>query len=257
MQNLRLFEKPQRLYLNRSWSLRQRYSTLRAHYDWLCKAFSSDQIGQLYSGTGVRLATVAASASGPVELWLKYEGNFEREGELALSLRIGSGQTVVTLAFTVAPNDAGARQIFVGSIQSKKESNSLAVARMLTTTLHGLRPKPFLVAAVQTIAELAGASQVLAVSDEAHVFRGYRYFLKRHVENRHRVIASYDDLWAECGGQKREGGFYELPNSPSRRDPATIKSSKRAMYRRRYEMLDCVGQELRMKNIMWAAIASM
>jgi len=54
-----------------------------------------------------------------------------------------------------------------------------------------------------------------------------------------RVQIDYDELWANAGGTRHEqDGYWHLPARPERRDETEIKSQKRAMYRRRYAMLD-------------------
>lgn len=251
----RLFEKPQRLYLNRHWRAAHRHAVLCDHYDWLCRAFGAAQLEQLYREDGLRLATLDCALPQPVTLVLRYDAAFEREGELALSLRL-DGRTVVSLAFTIGRDALGRRQLLIGCVQSRDGADALAVARELTHALHGLRPKALLTAAAQALAAEAGMARVLAVADEAHVFRSARYLLKRRLIGRHRVLACYDTLWAECGGEPVRQGFYELPVQSARRDPAAIKPNKRAMYRRRYGLLDSISEQLRRFPAVWAGGAA-
>jgi len=65
-----------------------------------------------------------------------------------------------------------------------------------------------------------------------HIYQMWRY---RYREI-HRVQRSYDDLWQELGGIPQQG-WYRLPQKPVEYDLGAISSHKRAMYRRRQEML--------------------
>ena len=53
------------------------------------------------------------------------------------------------------------------------------------------------------------------------------------------LAANYDSIWLEHGAtpSARED-FFEIPMASSRKPLETIASKKRAMYRRRYELLD-------------------
>mgnify|MGYP001766041146 CR=1 FL=1 len=54
----------------------------------------------------------------------------------------------------------------------------------------------------------------------------------------------YDAFWRDYGGQPDGQGFYELPVAAPRREATEIPSHKRAQYRRRYQFMDEMRQEL-------------
>ena len=62
-------------------------------------------------------------------------------------------------------------------------------------------------------------------------------------KNKH-VVASYNEFWTESGGVVDAEGFYTLPVVPVPKDLAALKASKRQLYRRRYQMLDELGQKI-------------
>ena len=60
-----------------------------------------------------------------------------------------------------------------------------------------------------------------------------------------RVQINYDDLWANAGGTRNaQDGYWHLPALPARKNESEIKSQKRAMYRRRYAMLDEIAAQM-------------
>jgi uncharacterized protein VirK/YbjX len=58
------------------------------------------------------------------------------------------------------------------------------------------------------------------------------------------IKLSYDEIWTERGGCRTADGFFILSVAASRRAEEEIPAKKRAMYAKRYAMLDIVEAEL-------------
>jgi uncharacterized protein VirK/YbjX len=162
---------------------------------------------------------------------------FMREGELVLNLFQGDLR-VASIAFTLCCVD-GELCIFIGAVQGIhkgiESDKSLDIYRDLTKDFEGLRPRSFLIEAIKYLALNLGVKKIYAVGD------GYRHH--RHpyfgAEKAKELAADYDVIWMEHGATPSEReDFFEIPMTSSRKPLDTIPSKKRAMYRRRYELMD-------------------
>lgn len=81
--------------------------------------------------------------------------------------------------------------------------------------------------------------QIIAVSNETHIYRSLRY---RDKEGK--IHADYNAFWESVGGVCDAERHYRLPAQIARKEIAEIASKKRAEYRRRYEMLDAIQPQM-------------
>ena len=58
-----------------------------------------------------------------------------------------------------------------------------------------------------------------------------------------RLLFDYDAFWADNGGALKQNYWY-IPNTIERKSMDDIPSKKRSMYKKRYEMLDNIKQQL-------------
>jgi uncharacterized protein VirK/YbjX len=162
---------------------------------------------------------------------------FMREGELVLNL-FQDDLRIASIAFTLCIAE-GELCIFIGAVQGIhkgiESEKSLGIYRDLTKDFEGLRPRSFLIEVIKYIATNIGAEKIYAVGD------GYRHH--RHpyfgAHKAQELLADYDSIWLEHGAiPSRREDFFEIPLASSRKPLDAIASKKRAMYRRRYELLD-------------------
>lgn len=78
------------------------------------------------------------------------------------------------------------------------------------------------------------------MSNATHIYRSWRYRKKKEGK----LLADYDSFWLSLGGERRENGHFALPLTLPRKPMEEIASKKRAEYRRRYEMLDSLIQQM-------------
>ncbi|AWX15940.1 hypothetical protein CEP48_06995 [Mergibacter septicus] len=121
-------------------------------------------------------------------------------------------------------------EILLTSVQG---GGSKEEVRDLTKQLHGLRPMQLMVNIMQLFASHLGCTALYGIPQNLQV--KLRRFKRNH------VLFSYDDFWQEFAGKKQHNPirpFFILPLSATRKAFDEISSKKRAMYRRRYQMLD-------------------
>jgi uncharacterized protein VirK/YbjX len=108
----------------------------------------------------------------------------------------------------------------------------------LTKDFEGIRPRDFMLEALRMWAVKLGVRHIRAVSD-GHKISRHKYFADKKAPG-----LVYDDVWPERGGTRVDQTQYELPLGGSRRPVQDVAAKKRAMYRRRYEMLDAIEAAL-------------
>jgi uncharacterized protein VirK/YbjX len=162
-----------------------------------------------------------------------------REGPLVLSLWDGVDR-IFHLGFCLS-TEYGKRVAYIGSIQGRREvdmyNNRIDILncyRLFTKAASGMRPRDFLVEAFKMFCRAIGVVEIRAVSERNHPQRQLYSDVK----------LPYDKIWLERGGRCSGNGFYILPVSASRRADEDMPAKKRAMYAKRYAMLDIVEAEL-------------
>lgn len=221
-------------YISKSWSPKNKLSVLASHYEVVTK--SCPQLLLLGRSDSLLLSDLSEFAAD-CSLVLDRPFWFMREGELVLNL-FQRDLRIASIAFTLCRTDTELC-IFIGAVQGihkgVESELSLSIYRDLTKDFEGLRPRSFLIEVIKYIAINIGVEKIYAVGD------GYRHHRHPYF-GAHKALelaANYDVIWLEHGAipSERED-FFEIPMMLSRKPLDSIASKKRAMYRRRYELLD-------------------
>jgi uncharacterized protein VirK/YbjX len=218
-------------YLNAQWSLAERLQVVETHYALLQQA----RVLDFPLDASVVLLSLEHAEEG-LTLVLDKPIWFVNEGEVAINLFSGR-ERIYSLLFTLG-EDEGRRVAYVGALQGSGLLDAVERYRRLTRAAHGMRPRDLLFAAFRMLCLELGVDRILAVSDRANVSRS-GYF-----QAYDDVFASHDDTWVEHGGVLGEDGFFEIAPQLKMRKPDEIPSRKRAVYRRRYAMLERMREEL-------------
>lgn len=231
-----LLDKPLRPYRFSKSNSHERALMVEEHYHLLTSLFP-EVIEPLYLQGGITIGQFPVS---PYSVVLRYDGTFRREGELTISIINEHSLRLYSCAFSFSGSKEQL-ELVIGSVQGPEPSveNATDVVRAMTKELHGLRPKSLVVMLVMILAKIINAYQVLAVKKSAHVFQAKRYSKKQ----KSNLQSDYDELWSEFGSQELDANFVRLTQS-NRKLLEDIASKKRAMYRRRYEWLDVVEQNI-------------
>lgn len=219
-------------YVHRDWSVRQRVEALRTHYAfveqhaWLNLPLEGRQ----------RFARIDAACPG-LSLQFERPDWIENEGELAISL-FRDDVRLYQLSLLFAPV-RGEVAMVLGAIQGRHAEAINEVYVELTRQLHGCRPRDLLVHAALFIGEALGQPRVYAVSDACRHHRAAHWRSGLSVPT-----ADYDQVWRDRGGVLGADGLHAIDTAFRPRDLATVASKKRAMYRRRYEMLGALRDDI-------------
>lgn len=163
---------------------------------------------------------------------------FVREGQLVINL-FSLHERTYSLAFSLG-RENGEMVAYVGAIQGVHRDGVLDAYKELTKALYGMRPRDFLIEVFKMLAQSLGVVKILAVRDASRHHRS-RYFSEGKTEA---LRINYDDIWIERGGVLDSDDFYSLPLAVGLKDLDQVPSKKRAMYRRRYEILQDLAERI-------------
>jgi uncharacterized protein VirK/YbjX len=163
---------------------------------------------------------------------------FLREGQLVINL-FSKDVRLFSLAFSLGRHE-GEFTAFVGAVQGRDLEGIADEYRELTKAAHGMRPRDLLFELFRFLCAILSVEKILAVADE------HRHHRSDYFGAHEKVFSKdYNEMWLDRGGRRASPMFFALPLSASRRELDEISSKKRAMYRRRYELLDSIGQRMR------------
>jgi uncharacterized protein VirK/YbjX len=216
-------------YLNADWTAARKLGVISGHYALIQGEFP---FMRFMPSSGIVLAGVGEG----IAIRLDSSARFEHEGELALNLYRGDLR-LFSLAFTLGT--LGSQRIaYAGGLQGSSGPDSLETYRAMTHRMHGLRPRELLISAFRAFCRNLAVERILGISDRQRVCS------RPYFPTNGQVFSSYDSAWIENGARPRCDGFFELSSIDTRRTAAEAPSRKRALYRRRYAMVDTMSDQI-------------
>ena len=227
-----------RPYLAVNFSRHQVLDALRYHYTLLSEAMSSEELTTYLNTQALTLAQIEGKNGDTFTLELTMQINLDKEGDSTILMRNADGDVLAEMTFTLLDYQ-NQRTLFIGGLQGGKRDLPHEAIQNATKSCHGLFPKRLVMEAVCRFAERLHVDQILAVSNDVHIFRGERYQDKNK-----KILSDYDTFWEAVGGARDNEGYYHIPVAIARKDIAEIASKKRAEYRRRYELMDAIQSQM-------------
>ena len=150
------------------------------------------------------------------------------------------GGVITAVAFSLEEIEPDRWVCRIGCIQGHSKDDLYSV-KATQKLLQGLRPKSLVIFAVQELSRALGVTAIYGAGDSIQTYRGKHLI---HIPALHKIQFDYNAFWEESGGMPVSGGWYELPLTQFRRDIQEIKTNKRALYRRKYELMDLLSSEV-------------
>ena len=221
-------------YIHADWDFEQKVNAIAEHYRQVSRIAPKLDLSIHES---LLLASLEDIRPG-LRLVLDRAPWFMREGELVLNI-FAHDQRLFSVAFSLGLD--GERSVVrIGGLQGVRDANILDVYRELTKSLHGLRPRDFLLDALKSLCSTLGIKSILAIADANRQHR-HAYFGAGKLQH---LEGDYDEVWSEHGGVLSESGFFEFHSQIECRSIEDIPSKKRSMYRKRYEFLESLGARI-------------
>lgn len=229
-----------RPYLTVSFNRQQLLAALRYHYALLRNVMSAEEFNCYLNTPGLQLAQLEGKNGERYTLELTMMISMDKEGDSTILLRNDEGIPLAEITFTLCEYQ-GKRTLFIGGLQGAKPEIPHQAIQDATKACSGLFPKRLVLEAACRLANRLRVEQILAVSNETHIYRSLRYRDKDE-----KIHADYNAFWAAVGGECDKQHFYHIPAKIPRKDMAEIASKKRAEYRRRYLLLDTIEEQMSM-----------
>lgn len=226
--SLDILESP---YLAASWTVSERVGNFIEHIGETSRLGS---LGDFDPGLSIALLDLEYVTPG-LRVVLDKPAWMRREGTLSLSL-FREKTRLYSVSFACSGQDI--RTVIIGGIQGRSLPGITAVYHGLTKAAHGLRPRDLLVEILRGFSQQIRAERILAISDEE------RHHRAKYFSGKDYLSTNYNEIWAERGGWRRDRVFFELPVIMQRREVTAIPSRKRALYRKRYDLLDRIYADL-------------
>jgi len=238
----RLASKLQRPYVSSEWNDLVKFAALLGHYDTLPSLFSLETRRTIYQH-GLDLLRFQTRVGRRLLVRLSYADQFEKEGELTLSMcDATSGLALAAATFVLARRD-DTTALIIGGLQANPDPRTRELIHDVAKEMFGLRPKAFVFWAVQQCAAAWNVARIEAVCDAQHIYR--------HRHKRRAIHASYDQFWTECDGERQAGGGWVLPLQPRERSSAELKPSRRKQHEQRYAAFR--GLQPALADALWRA----
>lgn len=221
-------ERPINKYLHKAWSGKQKLLTASYTLNLIEKTFTSEAIEKMFSAKreGLTVANIELKSGDFAQLTLIYS-QYPREGDLTLHLRNETGDDIYLMSFSFGPEG----QLYVCSLQGPSTDQSVEQVRLITKQMHGMRPKNLLMSAVYAVAAYFKVTSIQGIANNSHI-------KSQHLKS------SYDTFWQECSATLTSDGWYQLPLQEPVRDIESVKSQRRAEFRRREALRDAMSQEI-------------
>ncbi len=237
-----MMERPETLgavlwpYQCHSWKIAERLNRIKGHYDAL---IAHDMRIDFSVNDAIRLFKLD-DIYPDLHIVLDQPIWFIREGQLVINLFVKNTR-IFSLAFSLYDEPSGLTA-YIGAMQGRNIEGLLDTYRDITKALHGMRPRDFLFELFRFFCLNSGIVKIYAVSDAKKHHRS-PYFGKSKIEE---VSLNYDEIWEERGGVKSNNDFYTFSVKHENKPLEEIASKKRSMYRKRYELLDQLSNEMKL-----------
>ena len=236
----RIYFKPFRVYMSTKWGKKERTKALLS-----CYAFIKQQpflTRVIQEEKPIKLAEFTMKYNGEKgQIYLGYNERFRKEGELVVSLHCDSYQEAICEASFVIDKENEEWVCRIGCVQGNKSAETENAIKELQKQMYALRPKALMIFIIQELSRQLGCSALYGVGSKIQA-HNKKHFI--HIEWLHKLSFSYDTLWKEADGSPDKDGWFKLPILMQRKSMEEIKSSKRSLYRSRYEMLDKIAAEI-------------
>lgn len=228
-------EQATRAFFYTGSTVRARIDLIKAHYDFLEKQLKPSDFVELGLDS---LREIWRSSDTDIawNAYLKFEPGQRKEGLLSVIMDV-DGTRLYQIVFWIDQRD-GVPTLVIGAMQGPNTEDAQDFVREMTKRAHRFRTKNLILYMVQAVARALGMQRILAVSNAG-------YYANNHIRRDRKLKTDFGAFWEEAGGWETEDKrFYELPLVFPRKTMEEVPTRKRAVYRRRFAMLDEIDREV-------------
>lgn len=226
-----VFEQPQRAFFYYRSTFEERLALIEAHFSFLTRKLREETLLSIYGDSSVLLWEGPKLDETPLLLHLYFEPGQRKEGMLSVILLL-ERKILYQIVFWIAPDKEDRPSMWIGAMQGPNMKDSREIVKRVTKLCHAYRTKNLILYAAQAVARSLGLARIFAVTNEG-------YYANNHLRTDRKLKTDFSDFWREVGGKETgDSRFYELPLVEPRKTMEEVPTRKRAVYRRRFAMLD-------------------
>jgi uncharacterized protein VirK/YbjX len=200
---------------------------LRSHFKFLERTHTAATVENIYNQTLCPIAIQAGSGNLAFEIGYHY--SVLKEGLLYLSIAM-NGIGLYRISFWFSEHN-GLPTLCIGALQGGQDT--LEANHAFTKEFWGLRPQNMALNVLRWYAQTAGIKQIYTFPKDS--------LLSRRISGQ----TDLDQFWLEQGAMPVEQTpFIQLHLDAPRKDLSDVPTRKRSAYRKRYEFLDNLRNQL-------------
>ena len=232
-----VYEQPTRAFFYNKSTFDERARIVEQHMLFLCGKLRADVLFPLYQRVSVPLWQGIMCMGEQMTAALFFDYGQRKEGLLSVILRLGAA-SLYQIIFWIAPAEDGADAMWIGAMQGPNMENARDVVKAATKACHTYRTKNLVLYIAQAVARSLGIGRIYAVTNEG-------YYANNHVRVDRKLKTDFSAFWREAGGtDTADARFMELPLIEPRKTMEEVPTRKRAVYRRRFALLDAIDAEV-------------
>ena len=240
-----VYEQPTRSFFYHRSTFDERMAIVKAHMGFLRDRLQENAFLNLYRGPALILWSGPICMDKVLTAALFFLAGRRKEGLLSVTLLLEE-VSLYQIIFWIAPSSKdGEPAMWIGAMQGPNMADAKEVVKQATKVCHAYRTKNLILYIAQAIARALGLKHIYAVTNEG-------YYANNHVRIDRKLKTDFSTFWEEVGGYlTNDPRFFELPLVESRKTIEEVPTRKRAVYRRRFQMLDEIDRDVtdRIKEI--------
>ncbi|SFT66653.1 hypothetical protein SAMN02910356_01548 [Selenomonas sp. GACV-9] len=231
-----VYEQPQRAFFYNKSNFAERMRLLQEHFTFLEQKIRPEVLLDIYREND-QILWENEHEGEPLRLVIYYEPGQRKEGLLSVILRLGE-KPLYQMIFWIQKDPQGEWAAYIGAMQGPNMDNAKDVIKKITKQCHAYRTKNLILHATQEVVRNLGVKHLYAVTN-------YGYYANNHVRMDRKLKTDFSEFWQESGGTAcGDERFYELPLVEYRKTMDEVPTRKRAVYRRRFALLDEIDQSI-------------
>ena len=237
-----VYEQPTRAFFYNRSTFQERIKLIEEHMTFLQSHLKAGTVLDIYNDKSISLWQMdLGDEFKTMELLLRMEPGQRKEGLASLMLRLPDDKPLYQIIFWIAKDSAGDWSMWVGAVQGPNMEDAKEVVKKITKKCHAYRTKNLILYAAQAVARNLDLKKIYAVTNEG-------YYANNHVRIDRKLKTSFSDFWLEAGGTHTDDNRFDLlPLKESRKSDEEIPTRKRAVYRRRFALLDEIDETIAAK----------
>ena len=232
-----VYEQPTRAFFYNKSTFDERVHIVEAHMQFLSENIREDVLLPLYQRESVPLWAGPECMGEELTAALFFDYGQRKEGLMSVILRLGAA-SLYQIIFWIAPAEDGTPAMWIGAMQGPNMPNARDVVKRATKVCHSYRTKNLVLYIAQAVARTLELGHIYAVTNEG-------YYANNHVRVDRKLKTDFSAFWREAGGvDTSDTRFMELPLVEPRKTMEEVPTRKRAVYRRRFTLLDAIDAEV-------------